>query len=468
LAKVEPRNKQLTTSETRIDETTAQTTNLPLRRNNWINNNNKNLDLSSAQVNQNAKSWDKSYASRRTYKSSWSSDQPFRERLIETEWDDDMPVRHVVRDSWDDKEIEDLKSVKEQYDKPNRQLFTDYRADNEEVVNPEKDYYVVRKINKNRQLSVSSLNTRNELPKADKLISNNDNWDKSSKLIDEKLPKLATNGFNNQNKENRELISNKDTDVITIEDLVKPVKPKLKVIFETGTIKTDKPSAKLIENNNSNNGNNSSLRSANKQFGWRSSINHSINKVESNTERQSQTLKPKAATTNSYSETQTTLRPKPIEPILTTIRSTTKAPKVLNILSETVVPSKPQVGSWVDSDGYDVPGDGFDDDWVDAPIRSQPLLDEEVYDDNINNNDNFQPPVERVEERNPPKSAAQRESLEDNVNEAGIGWRLEDALPGSPGSDYPTYASIPRTSFDCKSHQWPGYYADVEAQCQVS
>lgn len=41
------------------------------------------------------------------------------------------------------------------------------------------------------------------------------------------------------------------------------------------------------------------------------------------------------------------------------------------------------------------------------------------------------------------------------------------AIPGNPGIDYPIYSSIPETSFDCKQQQWPGYYADVEAQCQV-
>lgn len=41
------------------------------------------------------------------------------------------------------------------------------------------------------------------------------------------------------------------------------------------------------------------------------------------------------------------------------------------------------------------------------------------------------------------------------------------AIPGVPGQDYPIYTEIPKTSFDCKQQQYPGYYADVEAQCQV-
>lgn len=41
------------------------------------------------------------------------------------------------------------------------------------------------------------------------------------------------------------------------------------------------------------------------------------------------------------------------------------------------------------------------------------------------------------------------------------------AIPGTPGVDYPIYVEIPKTSFDCKNQPLPGYYADVEAQCQV-
>ncbi|XP_064475410.1 uncharacterized protein LOC135389277 [Ornithodoros turicata] len=48
-------------------------------------------------------------------------------------------------------------------------------------------------------------------------------------------------------------------------------------------------------------------------------------------------------------------------------------------------------------------------------------------------------------------------------------WRLEDAIPGTPESDYPTFTTIPETSFDCKAQQFQhaGYFADVEARCQV-
>ncbi len=41
-------------------------------------------------------------------------------------------------------------------------------------------------------------------------------------------------------------------------------------------------------------------------------------------------------------------------------------------------------------------------------------------------------------------------------------------IPGEAGRDYPTFSSIPRSSFSCKDQQWPGYYADVESRCQVN
>ncbi|CAD0204895.1 unnamed protein product [Chrysodeixis includens] len=41
------------------------------------------------------------------------------------------------------------------------------------------------------------------------------------------------------------------------------------------------------------------------------------------------------------------------------------------------------------------------------------------------------------------------------------------AIPGEPEIDYPVLSYIPQTSFNCKSQQLPGYYADVESRCQV-
>ncbi|XP_028173092.1 putative uncharacterized protein DDB_G0286901 [Ostrinia furnacalis] len=50
--------------------------------------------------------------------------------------------------------------------------------------------------------------------------------------------------------------------------------------------------------------------------------------------------------------------------------------------------------------------------------------------------------------------------------EHGHGWDIRLAVPGEPGSDYPTLGAIPRTSFSCAGKA-PGYYADLETNCQV-
>uniref|UniRef100_A0A1A9VQL0 Chitin-binding type-2 domain-containing protein n=1 Tax=Glossina austeni TaxID=7395 RepID=A0A1A9VQL0_GLOAU len=41
------------------------------------------------------------------------------------------------------------------------------------------------------------------------------------------------------------------------------------------------------------------------------------------------------------------------------------------------------------------------------------------------------------------------------------------AIPGVPGIDYPLFSQVPPTNFDCAQQALPGYYADIEAQCQV-
>lgn len=41
------------------------------------------------------------------------------------------------------------------------------------------------------------------------------------------------------------------------------------------------------------------------------------------------------------------------------------------------------------------------------------------------------------------------------------------AIPGVPGVDYPVYSQVPQTNFDCNQQPLPGYYSDIEAQCQV-
>ncbi|KAK7867617.1 hypothetical protein R5R35_014812 [Gryllus longicercus] len=43
----------------------------------------------------------------------------------------------------------------------------------------------------------------------------------------------------------------------------------------------------------------------------------------------------------------------------------------------------------------------------------------------------------------------------------------EGGTPGRPGVDYPTLASIPPTTFDCKSQRYKGFFGDPETHCQV-
>ncbi|XP_063586289.1 uncharacterized protein LOC134763656 [Penaeus indicus] len=43
-----------------------------------------------------------------------------------------------------------------------------------------------------------------------------------------------------------------------------------------------------------------------------------------------------------------------------------------------------------------------------------------------------------------------------------------NSIPGRSGIDYPTFQTLPKTGFDCSSKQSGGYYADPEADCQVS
>lgn len=42
-----------------------------------------------------------------------------------------------------------------------------------------------------------------------------------------------------------------------------------------------------------------------------------------------------------------------------------------------------------------------------------------------------------------------------------------DSIIGIAGQDYPILSEIPRTGFQCPQQQYPGYYADQEAFCQV-
>ncbi|OTF77852.1 hypothetical protein BLA29_008840, partial [Euroglyphus maynei] len=43
---------------------------------------------------------------------------------------------------------------------------------------------------------------------------------------------------------------------------------------------------------------------------------------------------------------------------------------------------------------------------------------------------------------------------------------MRNSIRGEPGKDYPILLDIPITRFKCSDQEFPGYYADVETQCQ--
>lgn len=45
-------------------------------------------------------------------------------------------------------------------------------------------------------------------------------------------------------------------------------------------------------------------------------------------------------------------------------------------------------------------------------------------------------------------------------------YSLIDAIPGQPETDYPIFNEVPSTAFSCEGRPG-GYYADIEARCQV-
>merc|ERR1719510_1758773 len=58
------------------------------------------------------------------------------------------------------------------------------------------------------------------------------------------------------------------------------------------------------------------------------------------------------------------------------------------------------------------------------------------------------------------------DSFDDGFS-GGSEGSLEETIPGVPGDDYPIFAEVPDTSFVCDGLVEGGYYADVEAECQV-
>ena len=53
-----------------------------------------------------------------------------------------------------------------------------------------------------------------------------------------------------------------------------------------------------------------------------------------------------------------------------------------------------------------------------------------------------------------------------------LGFAVSDdempPIPGVAGVDFPVLTEIPQTGFDCAAQDFPGIYADMDADCQVS
>jgi len=54
----------------------------------------------------------------------------------------------------------------------------------------------------------------------------------------------------------------------------------------------------------------------------------------------------------------------------------------------------------------------------------------------------------------------------ENEGDNPLDW-LRNSIPGEPGTDYPIYASVQETNFNCDGLIFGGYYADPEMECQA-
>lgn len=46
-------------------------------------------------------------------------------------------------------------------------------------------------------------------------------------------------------------------------------------------------------------------------------------------------------------------------------------------------------------------------------------------------------------------------------------FQVYQGVMGRPGVDFPTFSTIPVTSFSCRGVKKSGYYADLDTDCQV-
>lgn len=148
-----------------------------------------------------------------------------------------------------------------------------------------------------------------------------------------------------------------------------------------------------------------------------------------------------------------------------TLAITTEEPNLSSLLIKKRKPSR--MGKWMDSETFEM----NDDDENGLPEEEEDEEEPEM-DSMMRHTPSVMPKIvtKRILTAKPvfaPVSGRSARQFEQGDNDDDLS-RLARTLQGMPGEDFPIFATIPRTTFSCADHQWPGYYADVETQCQVS
>lgn len=140
-----------------------------------------------------------------------------------------------------------------------------------------------------------------------------------------------------------------------------------------------------------------------------------------------------------------------------------------------------RVGKWLDSETFETVNDDTDDNHrFNSFARSANQIDQGIKDLHHRNVQQERPlnhptstssltnghqSTQRITRQNVPLSSSPPSP---NINDDESLAQLSRTLQGVPGQDYPIFGEIPRTKFNCRDHKWPGFYADIEAQCQVN
>ena len=126
------------------------------------------------------------------------------------------------------------------------------------------------------------------------------------------------------------------------------------------------------------------------------------------------------------------------------------------------------------SDGY-AAGGADSSDYADAAApadnygaASEEVLDSYANDDSYDDYDINDIPADQAAPASYAGGAdgAASDAAADEAGDVGTKM-LMNAVPGTPGEDYPIYAEVPETGFACDGQVDGGYYADPEAECQV-